>query len=192
MLYSKRLSDDVIEIYGGEQPSSNIYLIISTKALIDLGSKLNSYEAIKELKKYDVNPEDIETIIFTHLHFDHTGNPLLFKNAVFYASKEEINGIKTKPDFTDPILKKMKINELADNIAGMEVITTPGHTAGSICLWKEDDGILFTGDTLFRNGAIGRTDLPTSKPKDMQKSLMKLIKYPRKEVAAGHNLEKTA
>lgn len=189
MIYSKRLSSNVIELYGGLQPSSNVYIILSKKLLIDLGSKMQSKEMIAELSKY-ISPLKVRTIIFTHLHFDHTGDPSLFKNAKFYASKEEIESLKKPITFTNPSkLKKIKLNHLGSSIESLKVIKTPGHTIGSICLWKEDDKILFTGDTLFSTGAIGRTDLPTSVPEKMQASLMKLINYNYRILAPGHILE---
>jgi len=189
MVGSRRLSDDVIEISGGKQPSSNVYLIISKNMLVDLGNKENSEEITNELNKY-TKLADIKTIVFTHLHYDHTGNPLLLKDAEFYASKEEIEFLKTYAKFADAsIFKNIMLKGLKEKIEGLKVIKTPGHSNGSICLWKEDDKILFTGDTLFRTGAIGRTDLPTSRPEKMQSSLIKLLKYDYKEIAPGHNLE---
>jgi len=189
MIISRILSNDVIKISGGIQPSSNVYLIKSRNALIDLGSKQNSKEIIRELKKY-VSLENIDVVVFTHLHADHTGNPLIFNNAKFYASKEELDSLNTPLNFADTgTLKKINLNELKKSITGLKVIKSPGHTAGSICLWKEDDKILFTGDTLFRTGAIGRTDLPTSMPKKMKGTLLKLAKFDYIEIAPGHNLE---
>ena len=41
----------------------------------------------------------------------------------------------------------------------LQVLHTPGHTPGSVCLLAADDGLLFSGDTLFAGG-WGRTDLP--------------------------------
>ena len=41
----------------------------------------------------------------------------------------------------------------------LSVLHTPGHTEGSVCLWSADEGLLFSGDTLFASG-WGRTDLP--------------------------------
>lgn len=189
MIQSRSLSNDVIEFSGGIQPSSNIYIIRSRNVLVDLGSSQNSKEAINELKKY-VSPENIKVVIFTHLHADHTGNSSYFKNAKFYASKDEIESLKLSLNFADlKLLRKINLNELKGKISGLKVIKSPGHTAGSICLWKEDDRILFTGDTLFRTGAIGRTDLPTSLPKKMKGTLFKLAKFDYIEIAPGHNLE---
>ncbi len=62
----------------------------------------------------------------------------------------------------------------------LRVIETPGHTPGSICLMtlNADDGqILFTGDTLFKNG-LGSTDHSYSSFKAMHTSLQKLFELP--------------
>ena len=190
MMQSRNLSEDVIEIYGGVQPSSNVYIIISKKMLIDLGSRLNSTEIIYEMAKHKIKNDEIKTIVFTHLHFDHTGVPSMFRNAEPYASQEEIDSLKHPINLvTASKFKDIKLIPLHDKIESLKVIKTPGHTPGSICLWKEDDGILFTGDTLFRTGAIGRTDLPTSMPEKMRSSLMKLTKFNYKIMAPGHSLE---
>jgi glyoxylase-like metal-dependent hydrolase (beta-lactamase superfamily II) len=50
------------------------------------------------------------------------------------------------------------------------IINTPGHTAGSICLYFADDNVLFSGDTLFWN-SFGRTDLPTGDMKKLISSI---------------------
>lgn len=52
-----------------------------------------------------------------------------------------------------------------------KVIHTPGHTSGGLCLFAE--GVLFSGDTLFRGG-VGRTDFPGASPKELAGSLRKL------------------
>jgi glyoxylase-like metal-dependent hydrolase (beta-lactamase superfamily II) len=55
----------------------------------------------------------------------------------------------------------------------LRVLHTPGHTEGSVCLSAEDDGILFSGDTLFAGG-WGRTDLPGGDEGQMVESLVRL------------------
>ena len=55
----------------------------------------------------------------------------------------------------------------------LRVLHTPGHTEGSVCLLAEDDGILFSGDTLFAGG-WGRTDLPGGDEGQMVESLVRL------------------
>ena len=54
-----------------------------------------------------------------------------------------------------------------------QVIHTPGHTPGGICLYCKDEGLLFVGDTLFA-GAWGRTDLPGGDAEAMVESLSRL------------------
>jgi glyoxylase-like metal-dependent hydrolase (beta-lactamase superfamily II) len=56
------------------------------------------------------------------------------------------------------------------------VIETPGHTPGSICLFAKNEGLLFTGDTIFAEGQVGRTDFSYSSAKDHKTSLKKIFK----------------
>jgi hydroxyacylglutathione hydrolase len=55
----------------------------------------------------------------------------------------------------------------------LEVLHTPGHTAGSVSLLAAEDGLLFSGDTLFA-GSFGRVDLPGGDPGAMVESLVRL------------------
>ena len=67
------------------------------------------------------------------------------------------------------------------------VISTPGHTSGGICIYSEAEKIIFSGDTLFC-GALGRTDLPTSSYKDIINSVKnKLFLLPDETIVyPGH------
>ena len=68
----------------------------------------------------------------------------------------------------------------------LEVIATPGHTPGSICLYSKEKKWIFTGDTLFEN-ARGRTDFPGGNELLINKSLKKLSQLPPDtKVFPGH------
>ena len=67
-----------------------------------------------------------------------------------------------------------------------EIIPTPGHTPGSVCLYMPDEKTLFSGDTLFRLG-YGRTDLPGGNYAQLIDSLRLLMKLPADtQVYPGH------
>lgn len=68
----------------------------------------------------------------------------------------------------------------------LQVIHTPGHTPGAICLYSQRQAILFSDDLLFREG-VGRADLEFSSPADLEKSLKKILALPPKIlVYPGH------
>lgn len=67
---------------------------------------------------------------------------------------------------------------------------TPGHSPGSVCLIHDDSEQALVGDTLFK-GSIGRTDFPTSNPKDMQRSLARLLTLPEDTTIFPGHMEPT-
>ena len=73
----------------------------------------------------------------------------------------------------------------------LRVLHTPGHTLGSVCLLDDDNGLLFSGDTLFPGG-WGRVDLPGGDPLAMVESLARLTGLEdRLRVLPGHGADTT-
>lgn len=176
--------------FTGSDKSNSYYLDVGEKIIIDCGNRADRQEYIGFFGKV-VDFNAVHKVIFTHLHYDHIGNFDLFKNAKLFASAEEIaeldnNRAKTIMDENMAEKFKGKLYPLPSEIAGLEVIKTPGHTKGSICLWYKQEKVLFTGDTIFGKKMLGRTDLPTSAPEMMNSSILKLVGYNYKILACGH------
>ncbi len=185
----KKIADNIYKIAA----DSNVYFLdFAKKIIIDTGRPRNKDIVLKELSK-KIDPAKIDLVFFTHFHYDHIGNFALFSNAQFYSSQAEIDAWKKDPfgailnlevahQFTVTVLP---IETLDLAYLGLLVIATPGHTIGCICLYHAKDKILFSGDTLFHN-AHGRVDLPTSVPKEMMRSLLKLKKVNYNILCSGH------
>ncbi len=79
-----------------------------------------------------------------------------------------------------------EIPEYGQLLEGWEIIHTPGHTPGSVCLYNKSQKIMFSGDTLFCGG-MGRTDLPGGNQRQLETSLKKLAAFdPETIVCPGH------
>jgi glyoxylase-like metal-dependent hydrolase (beta-lactamase superfamily II) len=74
----------------------------------------------------------------------------------------------------------------------LQVIHTPGHSHGSCLFWCEEEGVVFSGDTLFRM-SIGRTDFPEGSWQEMEKSLAAIAaRLPQETVVyPGHDPQTT-
>lgn len=170
---------DVYKIKG----DGNIYLILSPiPTLIDNGDYKNKEYIKSEIEKI-ISLDKIKIILLTHLHYDHVGNLELFPSAEIYANIEEIKDYKNSsnnfffgdvPEVIDNILRE-KLKPLPIKINNLEVVDVPGHTKGSVAFLDKKRKLLFSGDTLFSNGIIGRTDFQNSAPEKMNSSVIKLI-----------------
>jgi len=195
---------------GGKNLDSNIYLIIDkTIALVDAGTGMN-FETIKQkLRRFSLKPDDIELIVNTHCHYDHVGGDMNFVRSAdcdVFIHELEANllrggdGIITCANMFGKKLEliavarelrngdKVELGELA-----LEVLHTPGHTAGSVCLYASKQRILLSGDTIFSDG-VGRTDLPTGDATALRNSIEGLLKLDVQSIYPGHGplVEKNA
>ncbi|MCK4714993.1 MAG: MBL fold metallo-hydrolase, partial [Candidatus Aenigmarchaeota archaeon] len=68
---------------------------------------------------------------------------------------------------------------------GFEVMHTPGHTPGSICLYDRKSKTLITGDTIFSDG-VGRTDMPGGNEEQLKESIDKLASLEVRRLLPGH------
>lgn len=172
----------------------NCYLLEDRRMMIDAGNRAD-HQDLKNMVGKVFDPYGVETVVLTHLHFDHCGNLDLFPNAQVHASDEAIAMFHLDPkgsvlnEDTMERLQQVAFRPLGDEIEGLEVIGTPGHASGSVCLWDEERRILFTGDFTFGNKRFGRTDLPTSEPDLMAHSAAKLLDYDYDVLAPGHDYE---
>jgi len=160
-----KIKGNVFQFYFNEFGSC-VYLIIlkNQKILIDTSSDLTQNELINDLNELKYTPQEINIILLTHKHFDHTGNIHLFKNAKVY---DETN-----------------IDEIKKKIPEIKIIKTPGHSEDSLCFLYND--ILFSGDTIFHEGGRGRTDFPGGSEKEIFKSIKKLSKIKYEILCPGH------
>ena len=119
----------------------------------------------------------LEAILLTHGHFDHVGAVKTLAaetDCQIYLCQEELalpGAMTAGPLFYTDFYKEGDRLTLAG--LSFEVLHTPGHTPGSVCLRFDEH--LFSGDTLFA-GSCGRTDFPGSSPRDMVCSLSRLAK----------------
>ena len=125
---------------------------------------------------------DIKMIVNTHGHSDHTvGNNQL---KALTGAKIIIHG-KDADRFPSADLFLKDENQIQLGEIVIDVIHTPGHTPGGICLYAL--GNLFTGDTLFV-GDSGRTDLPGGDRPTLAASIRKLMQLPDETIVwPGHD-----
>jgi glyoxylase-like metal-dependent hydrolase (beta-lactamase superfamily II) len=147
-----------------------------------------------------LNGRKLDMLILTHRHYDHVGgaNAMLKEfGPEIYIGKDDAAPLREGDrastlgaEFGGP-LEKMDVKDLNDGDVidigdhKFRIISTPGHTIGSISLYDEITGALFTGDTAFVGG-VGKWTLPTGSADMLINSLNKLSKLKINGFYPGH------
>ena len=112
--------------------------------------------------------EDIDTLILTHLHWDHCQNADLFTHSrvlvhpkeIDYAQNPNRHDVMSASYFAD-MLRKLRVDPISDGdevAPGVSIIDTPGHTRGHISIVAEHEGerVLVAGDAMPDGGTVRR------------------------------------
>lgn len=191
---------DIITLPVGNL-QTNCYLVKNKESdesvIIDPGDDGEYIEGVISDKKIRAM-----AIIATHGHFDHILAASALKlayNIPFLAHKKDkflidamqssaqyFLGIKVDPPpSVDSYFKDGSDFRLGES--KMHILSTPGHTPGSICLYIKSNNVLFCGDLMFDKGSLGRSDFSYSDTTLLQKSLRKILALPpRTVIYPGH------
>jgi glyoxylase-like metal-dependent hydrolase (beta-lactamase superfamily II) len=207
------LDDNIFLLRGSI--GSNIYLIANHQlSLVDAGFPLDYRIILQGLREMGTRPDDLRLVIATHYHGDHVGSiSFLQQNwgtkAAIHAldapyARGEIPYERFKCRTSRiifyrslwPLFKyryfqvhlPLKDGDIVEVSDGLEVIHTPGHSVGSICLYNRSKGILFSGD-LIRNES-GLLEGPptefTPDPSAAADSLRKIADLDFRVLLPGH------
>ncbi len=189
---------------------TNCYILRESESASDcliIDTGLDADELVDFLRQHKLNPV---AVVLTHGHIDHiSGLAQLRKNfpdikvyvhkrdaymltdrqsnLSFLAGITPAAGDSPRADFT---LEEGNLIEQAG--IKLEVLHTPGHTPGGVCLYAKKEQIVFVGDTLFAD-SIGRTDIPGGSTAQLIKSIkQKLLALPDETVVyPGHGPQTT-
>jgi glyoxylase-like metal-dependent hydrolase (beta-lactamase superfamily II) len=178
----------------------NTYVLQGPDGLILIDPGLGRYvpDTIESIKKDGLNPDDIKLVVCTHCHPDHVDGVAYFaeKNIpVTWSAEEDAFLNEIGRDFfrmfglNEPGFKAKSLCKEGDlSAAGLtlQVILTPGHSPGSICLYWAEKQVMVTGDVVF-SSSIGRTDFPGGDSPTLKKSIDRIAELPATLVLPGHN-----
>ncbi|MGH2905159.1 MAG: MBL fold metallo-hydrolase [Solirubrobacterales bacterium] len=153
----KELADGVWQLAG--RPKNNINAYILGDVLIDSGAFFEQKRILKQLEGREINAHAL-----THAHFDHYGaaHAVCTKfNIPLWVGEKDVAAVEIGkqvghiPGLGERMLPAAKAHPVeralkeGDDVAGFEVLFTPGHSPGHVSYWRESDGVLVCGDVIW-------------------------------------------
>jgi glyoxylase-like metal-dependent hydrolase (beta-lactamase superfamily II) len=190
-----------IELIEGFGHDCNVY-VVDDALIIDAGTGTYFAKMKEEIERV-CDPTSVQLLVNTHCHFDHSGGNKKFRDwlklqiAVHAADRDSVEtGKGALSELFGQSSRIMTVDRILQNGSNIstknfsfDVIHTPGHTPGSICLYDKSKKILISGDTLF-DSAIGRTDYPGGSKEQMIESLKKISLLDAQYLLPGHGAPK--
>lgn len=164
--------------------------------LIDPGHSHLFHTVVEAMARDGKSVEHVKLVLCTHGHPDHIETVDYFEGNVLKAiSADELQylGDEGKDMFLmsgcqaprKPFHLLLKAGDFALGDKEFQVIPTPGHSPGSLCLYWKKEKLLISGDTLFYMG-VGRTDLPGGDMEALGESIRKLSELDIEYLIPGH------
>jgi glyoxylase-like metal-dependent hydrolase (beta-lactamase superfamily II) len=190
----------IYTIYGAGYDSNSFILEESGEALlVDTGTGLHSARVQKMIEKF-IPVSSVKQIILTHRHYDHVGGlPALLKATGAKVMMHELDApyVEEAKERTAAFFKgaqerialarRLKdADKISVGSAELEVLHTPGHTEGCICLYHAESKSLVSGDTVFAEGSVGRWDLEGGDYAALMASVKRLCLLDVENLYPGH------
>ncbi len=196
------LKENIFQLGGSRSPAgAKVYLVRGARKnlLIDSGLPSDSDLLREQLSSLGLSVDDIHIVVLTHEHMDHIGGvPSFPPKTVVAAHAMAANKIGLQDEFV--LMTRAFGHRLDDfhvdihlhhgttiDVGGcaLRTIHTPGHCSGAICLYEPENGILFTGDTVFAGGTLGGI-FPSGNISDYIGTLQALRNMKIRELYPGH------
>jgi hydroxyacylglutathione hydrolase len=190
-----------IYLLRGEGKGSHNYLIRASylNVLIDSGLDQNFLCLQEQLLSLGLKVRDIDLVINTHEHLDHIGSNRYFQESSLIAAHRFAATKITLEDHYVTLYRSGDRNEVPLRIHlwlenrsffdlgshTLEVIHTPGHTSGSICIYEFKTKVPFSGDTVFAGGTLSYI-AESGSVGDYVNSIMRLEARKISEIYPGH------
>jgi hydroxyacylglutathione hydrolase len=179
-----------------ENNCNTIFIDGPVPTLIDPGHSHLFQNVMQEMARDGKSADSIQLIVCTHGHPDHIEAIDYFDNNVLRAiSNDEYDYLNREgkdlflmsgcPAPKKPFSMFLKNGHMTIGNNTFQVIQTPGHSPGSICLYWEEEKLLISGDTVFYMG-VGRTDLPGGNLEALGNSIKQLSRLDIEYLIPGH------
>jgi len=174
---------------ASENNCNSFFIDGSKKILVDPGHRHLFQHVKRGLAQIETAPEQIDVVLVTHGHPDHLEMVGSFGPSTQWAMSRidyefVMKHIGSHMDFPAPAFF-LQEGDLVIGDKTFQVILTPGHSPGSICLYWPERKVLFTGDVVFSQ-SIGRTDLPGGSGKQLKESISRLAELDVEVLCPGH------